>query len=176
MAIAAHETASTELPMDTGVDRDHRRELATELGKALASCYVLYHKTHAYHWNITGPLFYSVHKLTDEQYEDIAKAIDDIAERIRSIGFAAPTGLGNYLQESIIEDAPGIKSAGDMIKELAEDNQAVARQLRPIIHKAEEVEDVYTADLLTARIGAHEEASWMLNALVVDKLESAAAA
>ncbi len=176
MALDTHDTASTELPMDTGVDRDHRRDLATELGKALASCYVLYHKTHSYHWNITGPLFYSVHKLTDEQYEDVAKAIDAIAERIRSIGFATPTGLGNYLKKSVIEDVSGVKSAGDMIKELAEDNQALARQLRPIIQQAEEAEDVYTADLLTARIGAHEEASWMLNALMVDSLETASAA
>lgn len=169
----AFTAVSNELPANSGVARDDRKTLAEQMGKALASFYVLYHKTHAYHWNVTGPMFYSVHKLTDEQYNDIASAIDDLAERIRSIGFATPIGLGSYLNDSVVSDVKGLRSAGDMVLELAQDHQAVARQLRDIVEEAEKVDDVYTADLLTARIGAHEEAAWMLNALIVEKAESA---
>ena len=155
-----------ELPVKTGLDREDRRMLAELMGRALASSYVLYHKTHAFHWNITGPLFYSVHNLTETQYKDIAEAIDDIAERIRAIGFKAPTGLSMYIRESRVEDVDDTTDAEDMIRGLAKDHQIVATQLREAVLEAEKVDDVYTADLLTARIGAHEEAAWMLNALV----------
>jgi len=173
MSNPAFDAVAKELPVDTGVAREDRRELARDLGKALASFYVLYHKTHGYHWNVTGPMFYSVHKLTDDQYEDLADAIDALAERIRSIGFAAPVGLGAYIGDSVVKDVDGLKPAGEMVQELAEDHQKVAAQLRDIVEKAEKADDVFTADLLTARIGAHEEASWMLNALIVDGVEKA---
>ncbi len=169
----AFDAVSEELPVRTGIARDDRRELARELGKALASFYVLYHKTHGYHWNVTGPMFYSVHKLTDDQYQDLAEAIDAVAERIRSIGFAAPVGLSAYLKDSVVKDVDGLSSARDMVAELANDHQAVAKQLRDVVERAEGVDDVYTADLLTARIGAHEEAAWMLNSLIVDGAEAA---
>ncbi|MEO1252125.1 MAG: DNA starvation/stationary phase protection protein [Pseudomonadota bacterium] len=165
MATEALNSNVAELPVKTGIEREDRKKLAEQMGKVLASSYVLYHKTHAYHWNITGPLFYSVHKLTDEQYEDLAAAIDDIAERIRAIGFQTPVGLGSYLKDSVIEDTDTLPNAGDMIRQLADDNQAIASQLRDAVMEAEKVDDVYTADLLTARVGAHEEASWMLNSL-----------
>jgi len=169
MSTPAFDAISKELPVDSGVARKDRKVLAGEMGQALASMYVLYHKTHAYHWNVTGPMFYSVHKLTDDQYQDLAAAIDDVAERIRAIGFLAPVGLGAYMKDSVIEDAAEVRPAADMVKELAADHQALAKQLRAVVERAEEAEDVFTADLLTARIGAHEEASWMLNALVVDE-------
>ncbi|MHA7872766.1 MAG: Dps family protein [Hyphococcus sp.] len=165
MSIQALKTKAQELPVDTGVNRKDRERLADLMGGVLASSYVLYHKTHAFHWNITGPLFYSVHKLTDEQYQDLAAAIDDIAERIRAIGFTTPVGLTTYINESVVDDATDLPNAGDMIKQLARDHQATAKQLREAVIEAEKVEDVYTADLLTARIGAHEEAAWMLNAI-----------
>lgn len=158
-----------ELPVRTGVDRKDRKMLAELMGRALASTYVLYHKTHAFHWNITGPMFYSVHKMTDDQYEALASAIDEIAERIRAIGFRTPTGLSAYVQESMVEDDTDIRNPVDMINQLAKDHQTVASQLRDAVGEAEKVDDVYTADLLTARIGAHEEAAWMLNALIVEQ-------
>ncbi len=155
-----------DIPADTGIARSERKRLAALMGKALASTYVLYHKTHAFHWNITGPLFYSVHKMTDEQYRALAAAIDAIAERIRAIGFPAATGLSHYVSDSVVEDVTRIDDPERMIKQLAQDHQAVAAQLRTAVAEAEQAEDVYTADLLTSRIGAHEEAAWMLNALL----------
>lgn len=166
MTITALKTKTQELPVKTGIDRKDREMLAELMGRSLASSYVLYHKTHAFHWNVTGPMFYSVHKLTEEQYKDLANAVDDIAERIRAIGFAAPTGLTEYIKESAVEDVTTAKEAGEMILELAKDHQRVATQLRNAVHEAEKADDVFTADLLTARIGAHEEAAWMLNSLV----------
>lgn len=159
---------ATELPGGAGVTREDRKTLAGMLGDALASSYALYHKTHAYHWNITGPLFYSVHKMTDEHYQDMAAAVDDIAERIRAIGFEAPVGLAAYSDNGTVKDVSGTPAAGDMIKELADDHLAVAKLFRGFVEEAENVSDVYTADLLTARIGFHEESAWMLNALLVD--------
>ena len=167
MSVHTLNTRSEELPVKTGIERKDRKVLAELMGRVLASSYVLYHKTHAFHWNITGPMFYSVHKLTDEQYQELAKAIDDIAERIRAIGFTAPTGLTKYIKESAVEDVDGLPTAGEMIEQLARDHQAIATQLRDAVLEAEKADDVYTADLLTARIGAHEEAAWMLNALSV---------
>lgn len=167
MNVSVLKTKSEELPVRTGIDRKDREKLAELMGRALASTYVLYHKTHAYHWNISGPLFYSVHKMTDEQYQDMAEAIDNIAERIRAIGFSTPTGLKRYLSESVVDDATETPEAGGMIAELASDHQKIATQLREAVKAADEADDVYTADLLTARIGAHEEAAWMLNAIIV---------
>jgi starvation-inducible DNA-binding protein len=156
---------TNDINVKTGVERKDRKKLSMLMGKSLASTYVLYHKTHAFHWNVTGPLFYSVHKLTDEQYKELAEATDKIAERIRALGFETPTGLTQYLKDSVVEDNTGVTDAGEMIRQLADDHQAVAADMREAVREAEEAEDVYTADLLTARIGAHEEASWMLSAL-----------
>ena len=166
MSVSILKTQTEELPVKTGIDRKDRKVLSELMGRALASSYVLYHKTHAFHWNITGPLFYSVHKLTDDQYTELADAIDEIAERIRAIGFPTPTGLASYVKESVVEDVSDTKEAGEMILELARDHQAIATQLREAVKEAEKLDDVYTADLLTSRIGVHEEAAWMLHALI----------
>ncbi len=163
----ALEARAEELPVDTDVTRPQRKALAEMLGNVLSSTYVLYHKTHGFHWNVTGPLFYSVHKLTDDQYQDLADAVDNIAERIRAIGFPAPMGLTGYVASSIVEDAQDFPDAGGMLKQLSKDHQMLADQMRDVVEVAEKAHDVYTADLLTARIGAHEEAAWMLNALAV---------
>lgn len=164
--VSQTQVSTADLPIDSGVKREDRKNLAELMGGVLASSYVLYHKTHAFHWNIVGPLFYSVHKLTDEQYRDMASAIDEIAERVRAIGYPAPCGLGRYIEVSVVKDETGLDDPAAMIRQLAKDHQALAEQLRSAVSEAESAEDVYTADLLTARIGAHDEASWMLNALV----------
>jgi starvation-inducible DNA-binding protein len=163
----AHKIDQPEHVVESGLDRDGRRELCNMMGEALASTYVLYHKTHAYHWNVTGPLFYSVHNLTDEQYKNFAMAIDEIAERIRALGFPAPVGLKHYYEKSTIEDVTGIPDAGTMLRELALDNQHIAGSMRKIVEKAEEIGDSFTADFVTDRIGTHEEFSWMLSALAM---------
>jgi len=169
--LPSHQTKSKELPVDSGLSQEGRSALCDLLGRSLANTYVLYHKTHAYHWNVTGPLFYSVHKLTEKQYKDMFKAIDDIAERIRALGFPAPIGLKNYDSAATVEDATGIPEAGTMLRELALDNQHVGKSMREVVEKAEEIGDTYTADFITGRIGTHEEFAWMLNSLAVDDNE-----
>lgn len=155
-----------DIKTESDLERGDRRVLSEMIGEALANTYVLYHKTQAFHWNITGPLFYSVHQMTESQYKDMAEAIDDLAERIRSIGFRAPTGLNTYTEHSTVKDVNTNHGAEDMIRQLAEDHQTVAQTLRLAAEEADKRRDVYTADLLTARIGVHEEASWMLSALI----------
>ena len=128
--------------MKTDIKKADRAEMAAKLGDALASTVVLYYKTQSVHWNVTGPLFGTVHQLTEGQYED----------------------LSTYVKNSVIDDLTEWGDVEDMLKQLTSDNLAVADQMREFVKIAEEADDVFTADLLTARIGALEEASWMLSA------------
>ncbi|WP_138511686.1 Dps family protein [Maricaulis alexandrii] len=164
---SALKARSESIPVESKVDAKKRAEIAAGIGRALASTYVLYHKTHGFHWNVTGPLFYSVHKLTDDQYQDLAEAVDDLAERIRALGEPAPMGLDGYLRDSVVEDVNDFPDVEGMVKQLARDHLAVADQMRDIVARADSAGDVYSADLLTARIGVHEEAAWMLNAIAL---------
>lgn len=169
----ALDIAAPELDLETGVSRSDREKLAEHLNEALASTVVLHHKTQLYHWNVAGPLFYSVHKLTEEHYNDLAESIDALAERIRAIGFPAQGGLRGIVGSSVLDDADqSVVPTRDMIYNLATDHQGLATRLRDAVKVAEEVDDVFTADLLTARIGAHEDAAWMLQALLAETQES----
>jgi len=168
MSHASLKVEPSEDKIKTGLrDRDTGK-LAKYLSNALADSYVLYLQTQGAHWNVVGPAFYSVHELTEKQYEDLQEAIDDIAERIRALGHLAPASFDEFADLSVIKSKPSAKSAHDLIKGLVEDNQAVAERMRKAVAAAEEVEDVYTADLLTARIGAHEEAAWKLRSLLAE--------
>lgn len=153
------------LDIKSDLKPENRTEVAEKLGKVLASSYMLYHKTQGFHWNVTGPMFVSVHELTERQYKDLAKAIDEIAERIRTLGAPAPMGLAGYISDSNVLDQSEFPTVGQMLETLAHDHLIIADEMRSIVETAETVKDVYTADLLTARIGAHEEAAWMLKAL-----------
>lgn len=168
MAESVSARRGEEIPVRTGIEREDRKRLAEILNDTLAGTFVLYAKTLAYHWNITGPLFYSVHKLTDDQYHDLADAVDATAERIRALGFPALGGVGHYIQKSIVADVDKMPNANEMVAILARDHQAMAKMLRDAVGEAEKVEDVYTADFLTGRIGVHEEAAWMLNAIIAE--------
>lgn len=158
-------TRNETLNIDTDVKAENRTAIAQMLGKVLASSYVLYHKTQGFHWNVTGPMFISVHELTERQYKDLAKAIDAIAERIRTLGAPAPMGLAGYVGDSQVLDQSEFPTVGQMLETLARDHLTVADEMRGIVEASEKLKDVYTADLLTARIGDHEEAAWMLKAL-----------
>lgn len=151
-----------------GLKRDDRLELATELGYVLANSYSLYAETQGVHWNITGPLFYSVHKLTEAQYEDLADSVDELAERIRALGFKAPAGLKAMAELSYINSDIDYTNAGDMIQALVQDNETLSRKIRDVVKLAEESDDVKTADLLTERIGVLEENAWMLRSLIAE--------
>lgn len=150
----------------SGVSQKDRSRLAENLSGALADTYLLYTKTQSFHWNVVGPMFYGIHKLTEEQYEDMAEAIDTIAERIRQIGFIAPGSFKQFYNLSSIQEEDGAPSAEEMISQLVEGNELVCRKLRTSVAEAEKVDDVKTADLLTERIGKHEENAWMLRSLL----------
>ncbi|HAI32500.1 MULTISPECIES: DNA starvation/stationary phase protection protein [unclassified Thalassospira] len=166
MAHSSMQTVAKEFPVETGVDRKDRHELAKMLTQIVGSSHVLYAKIRGVHWNVVGPAFYSLHKMTEEQYEDLNTAIDDMAERIRAIGFSAPTGLSAMMENSAITDQTKLLSTDDMVKELVEDHEKMARLIRDGVAAAEDVDDVKTADMLTERIGVHEEAAWMLRATI----------
>ncbi|NIZ01554.1 Dps family protein [Thalassospira lucentensis] len=166
MAHESMETVAKEFPVDAGVDRTDRKKLAKMLTRIVGSSHVLYAKTRGVHWNVVGPAFYSLHKMTEEHYEDLNTAVDDMAERIRAIGFAAPIGISEMIENSVIDDQKKLLPAHEMVKDLVEDHEKMARLMREGVAAADEVEDVKTADLLTERIGVHEEAAWMLRATI----------
>jgi starvation-inducible DNA-binding protein len=165
MSENALNVGTQEIPLESGIDRSDRKALADKLNRFLASTAVLNAKTQAVHWLVEGPMFYSVHKLTEEHYEDMQDAIDDIAERVRALGFFPLPGLAAFLQESEVPELDTEGTVAEMVTALAEDHQTVARLAREIVGECDEADDVFTADMLTTRIGVHEKASWMLNAL-----------
>ena len=150
----------------TGMKAADRRDLANRLSVALADTYALYLKTQGFHWNVAGPLFYSLHKLTELQYEEMIPAIDDIAERIRAIGHPAPATFAQFSEMTAIDEERGVPTAEDMIEQLAEANEICSRSLREAVKAADDADDVKTADLLTNRIGQHEQNVWMLRAML----------
>lgn len=165
MTNAALQAKPKEMSVDTGIKRAGTDAIAEELSNALADSFSLYLKTLGVHWNIVGPSFYGMHKLTEAQYLDLGTAIDEIAERIRALGHIAPAAFGDYAERSVVESKTTISSAEDMLKSLIKDNEAVARRLRKAVSVADDAGDVFTADMLTGRIGKHEQNVWMLRAV-----------
>ena len=149
---------------DLGID--DRKRLAVSLAKIVADTYVLLVKTQGYHWNVVGPLFVSLHKLTEEQYEDLFEAADELAERIRALGYPAPCSLHDMIKDSRLAEARGNPTAEEMVENLVADHETVVRHLREITDLAEELHDQGTADMLTDRMKSHEKAIWMLRAIV----------
>ncbi len=166
MTSEALKTQATVETVDTGLEQKTRERLAEGVAALVADTYALLIKTHGYHWNVVGPLFYSLHKLTEEQYEDLFEAADDLAERVRALGFPAPGSFTRMSNMSVIEEAQGAPAAEDMIKDLIRDNEAIVRRMRETAVLADELEDTVTSDLLTQRMGTHEKAVWMLKAIV----------
>ncbi len=152
--------------VNTGIEKGDRQQLAKGLAKALAETYVLYVKTQGFHWNVVGPLFYGLHKMTEEQYEDMAAAIDKLAERMRAIGYPAPASLSEFVKLSELKDAAKIPDAETAIAALVADHETIARTFRETVKEADEVDDVVTADMLTARMQSHENMAWMLRSLI----------
>jgi starvation-inducible DNA-binding protein len=150
----------------TGLDVRDTAAVAEKLCAALADTFTLYLKTLGVHWNIVGPTFYSMHKLTDAQYKDMEEASDEIAERIRALGHPAPASFGDYSKLSTLDSKSTLTTAEEMLKSLIADNQAISKRLRAAVSAAADADDVVTADLLTRRIGKHEENAWMLRSVV----------
>jgi len=154
------------MKIDIGIAEGDREKLAGELGKLLADSYTLYLKTHNYHWNVTGPMFQTLHLMFEQHYTELALAVDQIAERIRSIGHQAPGSYAAFAKLSSIEDAEGVPKATKMIKELVKGHETVVRTARKTLSVANEAGDDATADLATQRLQVHEKTSWMLRALL----------
>jgi starvation-inducible DNA-binding protein len=154
------------IQIDIGINKKDRAEIAGGLGRLLADTYTLYLKTHNYHWNVTGPMFQTLHLMFETQYNELWLATDLVAERIRSLGHPAPGTYAEFGQLTSIKDAPGIPKAKDMIKHLVAGHEAVARTARSLFPVAEKASDEATADLLTQRIQVHEKTAWMLRSLL----------
>lgn len=154
------------LPIDIGIDEATRKEIAYGLSRLLADTYTLYLKTHNFHWNVTGPMFQTLHLMFEGQYTELSVAVDLIAERIRSLGFPAPGTYSEFAQLSSIPETTGVPDAKEMIRLLVEGQEAVVRTARSIFPTVEKASDEPTADLLTQRMQSHEKTAWMLRSLL----------
>jgi len=156
------------MPIDIGIDETDRQAIADGLANLLADTYTLYLKTHNFHWNVTGPMFHTLHLMFEGQYNELALAVDLIAERIRALGFPAPGTYKAFGKLSSIEEEDGVPSAEDMIKKLVAGQEAVVRTARAIFPVVDKANDEPTADLLTQRMQVHEKTAWMLRSLLAE--------
>ncbi|MES2991800.1 MAG: Dps family protein [Pseudomonadota bacterium] len=148
-----------------GISDKDRSAISEGLSRLLADTYTLYLTTHNFHWNVTGPMFNSLHAMFMTQYTELWNAVDPIAERIRSLGHVAPGSYAQFGALTSLKDAPAVPpSALDMVRVLVEGHEAVARTARSIFPLADKASDEPTADLLTQRLTVHEQAAWMLRA------------
>jgi starvation-inducible DNA-binding protein len=155
------------MKIDIGITEQDRAAIAQGLSHLLADTYTLYLTTHNFHWNVTGPMFNSLHNMFMLQYTELWNAVDPVAERIRSLGHTAPGSYAQFGQLTSLPDAPTTPpKAAEMIAILAQGHEAVARTARGLYPAVEQAHDEPTADLLTQRIGVHEQAAWMLRAML----------
>lgn len=152
--------------VNIGINEENRAKIAEGLSRLLADTYTLYLKTHNFHWNVTGPMFNTLHLMFETQYNELALAVDLIAERIRALGYPAPGTYSEYAKLSSINETPGVPKANEMIRLLVEGQEAVVRTARSIFPLVEEVNDEPSADLLTQRMQVHEKTAWMLRSLL----------
>lgn len=152
--------------IDIGIEEKQRKAIAEGLSALLADSYTLYLKTHNYHWNVTGPMFNTLHLMFEAQYTELALAVDLIAERIRALGVYAPGSYKAFSKLSSIEESEKVPNATDMIADLVKGQEAVVRTARKIFPLADKADDEATADLLTQRIQLHEKTAWMLRSML----------
>lgn len=154
------------IAIDIGISAKDRKKIAEGLSRLLADTFTLYLKTHNFHWNVTGPMFQTLHIMFMEQYNELWLATDPIAERIRALGFAAPGNYTEFAKLTAIKETDGVPKAQDMIRLLVEGNETVARTARGLFPIVEKASDEPTADLLTQRLQVHEKTAWMLRSLL----------
>ena len=152
--------------IDIGISAEDRQAVADGLSRLLADTYTLYLKTHNYHWNVTGPMFNTLHLMFEEQYNELWMAIDLIAERIRSLGEFAPGSYAQFAQLTSIAEADGVPDAEAMLADLVAGHEAVARTARVAFTAASNAGDQPTSDLLTQRLQIHEKTAWMLRSML----------
>jgi starvation-inducible DNA-binding protein len=154
------------MPIDTGISAKDRAAIANGLSRLLADTYVLYLKTHGFHWNVEGPMFQTLHQMFMVQYTETWNAIDPIAERIRALGHYAPGSSQQYAKLASIKESTGVPKAEKMVAELIAGQEAVARTARSVLPLADKANDQPTLDLLTQRLDIHEKNAWMLRSLL----------
>lgn len=142
------------------------KKISDGLAVLLSDSYTLYLKTHNFHWNVTGPMFQTLHLMFEQQYTELALAVDLIAERIRALGQPAPGSYRDFMRLTSIKEAVGVPKAQRMIQELLEDHQAVVNSAKAAFPAAESADDQATMDLLTQRMQLHEKTAWMLRSLL----------
>ena len=161
--------ASSAPAIDIGIDAGDRKKIAEGLSRFLADSYTLYLKTHNFHWNVTGPMFNALHVMFEKQYTEQWTALDEIAERIRALGFNAPGSYAEFTKLSSIPEEPGLTDAADwreMVRQLTVGNEAVCRTARKVADLADDADDNPTEDLLIQRLQIHEKYAWMLRSLL----------
>jgi starvation-inducible DNA-binding protein len=157
---------SSGAAIDIGIGAAERKQIASGLGRVLADTYMLYFKTHGFHWNVEGPMFNTLHDMFMQQYTELWEAVDLVAERIRALGFPAPGTYREYAKLTSIEETEGVPEAMEMVRILVKGHEAVARTLRSVFPSAEDADDQSTIDLLTERMRVHEKTAWMLRSLL----------
>ena len=152
--------------IDIGISETDRKTIAAGLSRLLADTYTLYVKTHNFHWNVTGPMFNTLHLMFEQQYTELSTAVDEIAERIRALGLPAPGSFAQFGTLATVAEECGVPSAQAMIAQLAKDQEIVARTAREVFPAADKANDEPTADLLTQRMQIHEKTAWMLRSML----------
>lgn len=152
--------------IDIGIAEKDRKKIAEGLSRMLADTYTLYLKTHNFHWNVTGPMFQTLHLMFMTQYNEIWLAVDLVAERIRALGYPAPGSYKEFAALTSIKESSGTPSAKEMIKQLVAGQETVVRTAREVLPIAEKAGDQPTVDLLSARMEVHEKNAWMLRSLL----------
>lgn len=154
------------MKIDIGIPEKSRKKIAEGLGHLLADTYTLYLKTHNYHWNVTGPHFQTLHLMFEQQYNELALAVDTVAERIRALGEPAPGTYKAYAKLTSIKEVDGVPEAMEMVKDLVKGHEAVVRTTRELLPLADEAKDESTLNVLTDRLEVHEKTAWMLRSLL----------
>ena len=154
-------------PINIGISEKDRAAIAKGLSRLLADTYTLYLTTHNFHWNVTGPMFNTLHQMFMVQYTELWAAVDPVAERIRSLGHPAPGSYAQFIQLASVPDVPSTPpKALEMVRILVQGHEAVARTARELFPVADKASDEPTADLLTQRLTVHEQTAWMLRSLL----------
>ncbi|AUN96237.1 Dps family protein [Pseudazoarcus pumilus] len=157
------------MDIDIGINKKDRAQIAGGLSRLLADSYTLYLMTHNFHWNVSGPMFRSLHLMFEEQYTELAMAVDTIAERIRSLGFPAPGTYAEFAKLTSLKEPKGVPAADEMIRQLVKGQEAVIKTARGLLPLVDAADDEPSADLLTQRMQVHEKTAWMLRSLLDGK-------
>ena len=154
------------MKINTGIDEEYRKQIVDGVSLVLGNTYTLYLKTHNFHWNVTGPMFQTLHLMFEQEYNELAAAVDLVAERIRALNAPAPGSYSAFIKLTSIAEETGVPKAEDMIRQLVDGHETVIRVARSVFPVAENAGDQVTLDLLTQRMQVHEKTAWMLRSLL----------